>query len=380
MSRFSATIVNSGLQSSVSNEHGIQTVDTEGSPVPGTPSSAAVASRKLRAVSTVCVPANSPAPEVDIPAILTPPSCTVTALAFSRDSEWVASGSSDGMITLRKVDNPDNKTQLAADTSQIYALAFSPKGERLASAHKSGEIKVWSIDHHRLGRVAVCPIADSYRCHTTKAMCTVDWSPDGRQIAACSVNGSLFIWSLSTERFERQPERPPFPYGALTFVLFSLDSCLLLFGGDYNHAYIWNLDDAEVPQVVLHTADTQRKLLHASFDPNSKHIITCSSNHTVRMWDSNTGDLRTVDEAFKGCIVLVVSFSLDCMRLIAHWWSERAIQFTRWKAYPRMRSWIPLRIHRSGPIKSARISPNGDYIASTSSDGTVYLTKTSMDA
>ncbi|OJT07782.1 hypothetical protein TRAPUB_1325, partial [Trametes pubescens] len=241
MSRFSATIVNSGLQSSVSNEHGIQTVDTEGSPVPGTPSSAAVASRKLRAVSTVCVPANSPAPEVDIPAILTPPSCTVTALAFSRDSEWVASGSSDGMITLRKVDNPDNKTQLAADTSQIYALAFSPKGERLASAHKSGEIK------------------------------------SGSNV---NLNGP-------------PSHMAPSPSSS------SLRTAVYSYLEETTIAHTYGISMMPKPQVVLHTADTQRKLLHASFDPNSKHIITCSSNHTVRMWDSNTGDLRTVDEAFK---------------------------------------------------------------------------------
>lgn len=373
------------LPHTTSSVRGTFTGNAEGSdlPGPGLASNVAVAVRpaapcESRAIRTMYEPDNVSTPKADSTAPATPPPPAVTALAFSRDSKWVASGSEDGRIIIRNVKSPDNKMQWPADPSegsQVCAFSFSPMCDRLASAHDKGNIKLWSINCGP-GGVVFYPIAENYPC-ATKPISAMDWSTDGRRIAACSEDGSLYIWHSSTKQFQRQPERPHYPYDSLAFVLFSPDSRFLLFGGAYNRGYIWDVEDPKVKQVVLFTADTHRKLLHANFDADGKHIITRSDNHNVRTWDSGTGAPRTADETL--CPVWDVSFSPDGMRLVAGWGGERTIRFTGWKANPRMHLSRCLSVNvGSGTIKSARISPNGHFIASVSSNGTVHLTETSI--
>jgi serine/threonine protein kinase len=70
-------------------------------------------------------------------------------------------------------------------TREVYGVAWSPDGKRIASASVDSTIQVW--DATTGGHVL------TYRGHAT-ALLTVAWSPDGKRIASGSLDWTVQVW------------------------------------------------------------------------------------------------------------------------------------------------------------------------------------------
>jgi WD40 repeat protein len=71
--------------------------------------------------------------------------------------------------------------------SETYAVAWSPQGDLLASAHKNGHLKLWDLSSNEL-------LLD-IEAHS-EAVTTVTWNADGTALATASLDGMLRIWEL----------------------------------------------------------------------------------------------------------------------------------------------------------------------------------------
>src|SRR5262245_53930735 len=151
--------------------------------------------------------------------------------------------------------------------SWVYGVAFSPDGKQIASASKTGEIKVWERAtgnevHRLLGHMAPA-FAVAYR-------------PDGKQLASAGWDNTVRIWDLQTgKQLSSLTEHREF----VSAVVYSPDGKFLASASGDNLILIW---DAVTLQ-KLHTLHGD-KHTHLAFAPDSRRLAASGC-----VWDATSG-------------------------------------------------------------------------------------------
>ncbi|HXJ06574.1 MAG TPA: WD40 repeat domain-containing protein [Candidatus Acidoferrum sp.] len=73
-------------------------------------------------------------------------SSSISALVFSRDGKWLASGGFDGSIILWNASTGEQIRKWATQNPNVTQLVFSPDSKRLLSADEGGIVRGWRIE------------------------------------------------------------------------------------------------------------------------------------------------------------------------------------------------------------------------------------------
>jgi WD40 repeat protein len=206
----------------------------------------------------------------------------VYALAFSPDGQRLAIGG-DGRV-VRIVDTATGKhlPQCQGHTSKILAIAFRGDGRLLVTGSHDGTVRQWDA---QTGREVEPP----YRRHTAEVSAAA-YSPDGQRVASAGADRTVRLWQSSGQNDDVVLLGHS---GAISELVFSRDGRHLVsssFGlptlpGDGAVRFWEAAPDATLPVLRGHTDFVYPVV----YSPDGRWIASGSWDNWVRLWDAGTG-------------------------------------------------------------------------------------------
>jgi WD40 repeat protein len=231
----------------------------------------------------------------------------VFATAFSPNSQLVASGEYNGNVYICQVDTRRLIFLLKGHTNWIWSIAFSPDNQILASASQDGTVRLWDAN---TGQIINVLQADNYHVLSLSFCPVMRDFPTGEAfvLATAHGNGAVRLWNVSTgEQLDLQLGHPKQTYS----VRFSPDGKLLATGSDDCTVKIWDGTTGE----CLHTLTNHTKRVWSlRFSPDGRLLATCSGDGTIIMWDVATWAVLDILTGYRNWL-FAIEFSPDSQML-----------------------------------------------------------------
>jgi tricorn protease-like protein len=170
---------------------------------------------------------------------------TVRGLAFSPDGRRLFTGTAADLIHVWDVTTGAQVTTLAGHGNTVHALAVTPDGRTLVSGAADRTLRLWPLaptpspsvlELDRSGEPATR--WERYGIHPGPEVMAVAASPDGRLVASAHRDSAIRLWSLP-EGVELT--RLVSPARTTYSVAFSSDGRFLYSGGDDDAVHRWDL-------------------------------------------------------------------------------------------------------------------------------------------
>lgn len=160
-----------------------------------------------------------------------------STVRFSPDGRSIAFGTDDGIIDIHDLSGTRSGCLLRRHAGPVKCVDFSPDGSTLASCTEGHVIKIWRLETQC--ETAAIKMPSNAVSHAHHYVC---FSPDGKQLAASSLDGTLCLWDPQTRWLLRKIGGP---------------TC---------------------------------RVLQVAFSPNGQRLASYSFDGTIRVWDPATGD------------------------------------------------------------------------------------------
>jgi WD40 repeat protein len=232
-------------------------------------------------------------------------------LAISPDDRLIATGGSDGKISIWEIGNGQNTLNLKAHAGHVVGLVFTADSQRLISSSFDKQIKIWNIETGTClkswdssmpcYRIALShdgkTMASGSECgdvviwntetgkllrtfvgHTLQSM-SVAFHPQGKLLASSSCDASIKLWDITTGKcIKNLTGHTSFAFS----VNFSPDGNQLVSSSFDATIKIWDVASGRCLQTMQ---DHSRATVEALFTPNGKQIVSASQDLTLRIWE-----------------------------------------------------------------------------------------------
>jgi WD40 repeat protein len=150
----------------------------------------------------------------------------ITLLSLSKDGKTLATSGTDAIVRLWNLDT----AKLTMSIPDRTAACFSPDGERLAVAMRSGLIELRDATTHN--------ICTRLRGHTEAPEC-ICFSTDGKRLASCGKDGRSLVWDALRGHLlaELHAHKGSRPYG----IAIAGDGATLAGGDEDGRLLLWDL-------------------------------------------------------------------------------------------------------------------------------------------
>ena len=196
----------------------------------------------------------------------------VRAIAINANN-ILASGSEDTTVKLWDVSTGKLLKTLSGHQSQVWSVAFSPDGQMLASGSLDGTVRLWLVETGKCLR-----ILDDH----TDWVFSVAFSPNNH-IASTSSDGTIRLWDISTGKYQIiQVDK-----GSSQSIAFSPDGKILASCNSEHYIKLWDSNSGE----CLKNLSGHTGLINSlTFAKSDRQIVSCSADETIRIWDLENGE------------------------------------------------------------------------------------------
>ena len=195
------------------------------------------------------------------------PRVKFVSAASAPGDQVVSLGDSDGTIHLIQLVGNLSGTQLHGHTGAITSMAFSPEGEKLASASTDKSVRLWVLSTHKQVQLLqhFAPVTE------------VAFSGDGRFILTLS-GASAWLWDATNGKQIRQLSDP----NGITAIGFLGVTGRIVTGGQDGTLRMW---DATTGAQLLALKGHTGRINSVAISPDGKFLISGSADTTSRLWD-----------------------------------------------------------------------------------------------
>jgi WD40 repeat protein len=204
----------------------------------------------------------------------------VWSLAWSPDSKTVAAGGDAELVFWGRATRQQLGPPITSQRDRIWAVAYSPGGEFLASARNNLQVPIWKIGSQTvLDKTLGTPVSVA---DGGVMPVGVSYSPDGRLLASSTRDYSVTIWNVKNA----QPI-PPVLYGhtqTVSSVAFSHDGKLLASGSGDGTIRLWDVPTHE----LLGTLEKQQKAVKGVvFSPSNGILASVGGDNSIIFWNAD---------------------------------------------------------------------------------------------
>jgi WD40 repeat protein len=305
----------------------------------------------------------------------------VESVAFSPDSQTLASASGDGTVRLWDVANPGKLiVELIGHEDRVRAVTFSPEGRILASASSDHTIRLWPIGAIANGEGDTTRLKPVILTGHEDVVTSVAFSPDGRTLASASLDGTVRLWDIASlgDADQPNPNLQPIilagPQGSILSVAFSPDGRLLASTGSDRMIRVWDVlallnNGRQLPATPVHTlAGHQSGVSSVAFSPDGQTLVSAGSDAVFLMWDLANWDATPTRFTGHTSSITSIAFSANSQRLVS---ASRDNTVRLWNLADVNQAPVILDEEYGG--LSVAIAPNGQALALANVSGKVRL-------
>lgn len=211
----------------------------------------------------------------------------ITAITITPDGQQIVTGSQAGLF-VREASTLSEARSLNSDLEQISAIDFSPTGDHIAVVGgvpgESGAIEVYSW-----------PAGERVRTIETgeDVLYAVDWSADGRSLAAVGFGGTACMVSVPdglVTAWESGHSRGLTAVCLLPRGTHPQQSAQVVTGSIDQTLRVTNLDTGEAIRTLHnHTAPIHGAAVRPNGEVGLAIVASNSDDHTVRFWQPTIG-------------------------------------------------------------------------------------------
>jgi WD40 repeat protein len=281
----------------------------------------------------------------------------VTAVAFSPDGQRLASASWDQSVMFWDVPTGQELGTVAGKMKEVQALAFSRDGHWLATENSSNTVTLRDAADGR--EIRTLPGKPGVLGNNW--VYSIAFSPDGHWLASGLDDKTVRLWDVATGLAGRDLTALR---RSVIYIAFSPDGRWLASGGDDKTIRIW---DVSTGQEIRSLSGHKKDIYSVAFSPDGRWLASGSADKSVRLWDVATGrEVHTLTG--HRSVVTSLAFAPDGGWLASGSWDKTVKIWDVETGHE-----IQTLTGNNHPIYTVAFGSRGRWLASGSQDGTIKL-------